>query len=45
MLEIRACKIRGKCPVHEVGDKMVIDSPRIILKETDAVCVHALSSR
>jgi len=30
--------------VHKVGDKMVIDGPRIVLEETDAVCVHALSS-
>jgi len=30
--------------VHKVGDKMVIDGPRIVLKKTDAVCVHALSS-
>jgi len=44
MLEIRVCEIRGKCPVHKVGDKMVIDGPKIVLKETDAVCVHALSS-
>ena len=30
--------------MHKVGDKMVIDGPRIVLEETDAVCVHALSS-
>jgi len=44
MLEIEVCKIRGKCPVHKVGDRIVIDGPRIVLEETDAVCVHALSS-
>ena len=44
MLKIEVCEIRGKCPVHKVGDKMVIDGPRIVLEETDAVCVHALSS-
>ena len=44
MLKIEVCEIRGKCPVHEVGDKMVIDGPRIVLEKTDAVCVHALSS-
>ena len=44
MLEIEVCEIRGKCPVHKVGDKIVIDDPRIVLEETDAVCVHALSS-
>ncbi len=30
--------------MHKVGDKMVIDGARIVLEETDAVCVHALSS-
>lgn len=44
MLEIEVCKISGKCPVHKVGDKIVIDGPRIVLEQTDAVCVHALSS-
>ena len=44
MLEIEVCEIRGKCPVHKVGDRIVIDGPRIVLEETDAVCVHALSS-
>ena len=44
MLEIEVCEIRGKCPVHKVGDKMVIDGPSIVLEKTDAVCVHALST-
>lgn len=44
MLMIEVSEIRGKCPVHKVGDKIVIDGPRIVLGETDAVCVHALSS-
>jgi uncharacterized repeat protein (TIGR04076 family) len=44
MLEIEVCEIGGKCPVHKVGDKLVIDGPRLVLEETDAVCVHALSS-
>jgi uncharacterized repeat protein (TIGR04076 family) len=44
MLEIEVCEIRGKCSVHNVGDKLVIDGPRVVLEETDAVCVHALSS-
>ncbi|MDH5733512.1 MAG: TIGR04076 family protein [Candidatus Bathyarchaeota archaeon] len=44
LLEIEVCEIRGKCPVHKVGDRIVIDGPRIVLEETDAVCVHALSS-
>jgi len=44
MLEIKVCEIRGKCPVHKTGDKIVIDGPKILLEETDAVCIHALSS-
>jgi len=43
MLEIEVVEVRGKCPVHKVGDKIVIDGPRILLNRTDALCVHALS--
>jgi len=44
MLEIEVCEVRGKCPVHKVGDKIVVDDPKIVLKQTDALCTHALSS-
>lgn len=44
MLEIVVWKIRGKCPVYKLGDKIVIEDPEIKLKETDALCVHALST-
>ena len=44
MLEIEVCEIRGKCPVYTVGDRIVIDDPKIVLERTDALCVHALSS-
>jgi len=44
MLKIEVCEVKGKCPVHTIGDKIVIDGPRIVLEKTDAVCVHALSS-
>jgi uncharacterized repeat protein (TIGR04076 family) len=44
MLEIEIVKVRGHCPVHKVGDKGVIDDPKIVLERTDALCVHALSS-
>jgi uncharacterized repeat protein (TIGR04076 family) len=44
MLEIEVCEIRGKCPVYKVGDRIVIDDPEIVLRETDALCTHALSS-
>ena len=44
MLEIEVCEVRGKCPVHKVGDRIVIDYPKIVLRKTDALCTHALSS-
>ena len=44
MLELTVCEIRGKCPVHKVGDQIVIDDPKIVLRETDALCTHALAS-
>jgi len=43
-LVITVKEIRGKCPVHRVGDKIVLDIPQIILTETSALCVHALGS-
>lgn len=30
--------------MHKIGDKIVVDGPRIDLEKTDAVCVHALPS-
>ena len=44
MLIIKVEEIRGKCPVYKKGDKIVTDGLRIILEETDALCVHALPS-
>ena len=44
MLEIEVVEVRGHCPVHKVGDRAVIDDPKIVLERTDALCVHALSS-
>jgi len=44
MLEIEVYEIRGYCPVHKVGDRIVIDGPRLILERTDSICIHALSS-
>jgi len=43
MLEIEVIEIRGRCPVHKVGDKIVIEGPKIVLDKTDALCIHALS--
>lgn len=44
MLEIKVCQIRGKCPVYKVGDRMVVDAPKILLDKTTAICAHALST-
>lgn len=44
MLEIKVCEIKGICPVYKVGDRTIIDGPRILLDKTDAICVHALST-
>jgi len=44
MLEIKVCEIRGICPVYKVGDRIVIDDPKIVLDKTDALCTHALST-
>lgn len=41
-LIITVKEIRGNCPVFKTGDKIVIESPKIIVKETDNLCVHAL---
>ena len=43
-LIIKAVEIKGKCPVYNVGDKIVIEGPEIKLEETSKVCVHALFS-
>ncbi len=42
MLEITVHDIKGNCPVYKVGDKIIIQNPEIKLKETDALCAHAL---
>ena len=44
MLEIKVCQIKGMCPVYKVGDKMTIDGAKILVDQTDAICVHALST-
>ena len=43
-LTITVKKIRGKCPVFKVGDRITIEGPNVIPKKTDALCVHALGS-
>lgn len=43
-LVITVKEVRGKCPVFKVGDKIVIEEPKIVLEETDNLCIHALGS-
>lgn len=43
-LVVRVKQIHGKCSVFKLGDKIVFDEPKIILDETDALCIHALGS-
>jgi uncharacterized repeat protein (TIGR04076 family) len=33
--------ISGNCPVFKVGDKIFIESPKIIVRETNNFCIHA----
>ena len=44
MLEIEVVDVRGHCPVYNIGDKIVVNDPEIVLEKTDALCTHALSS-
>ncbi len=40
-LVISVKEIRGNCPVFKVGDRIVVESPKIIVEKTDSICVHA----
>ena len=42
-LIITVKEIKGKCAVHTLGDRMVIDGPEIDLENTDRICIHALA--
>ena len=35
-------EIRGNCTVFKVGEKIVIESPKIVIDKTDNICIHAL---
>ncbi len=35
-------EVRGRCPVHKVGDKIIVEVPKIDTSNTDTLCVHAL---
>jgi uncharacterized repeat protein (TIGR04076 family) len=44
-LIINVKEIKGKCPVYEVGDKIVLDEGyQMNMDETDGVCMHSLCS-
>ena len=43
-LVITAKETRGKCPIFKVGNKIVVETPKILLKKTDTLCVHAFGS-
>jgi len=43
-LVLNVKEIRGRCPVHKVGDRIVVDSPKIDTTKTNALCIHALGS-
>ncbi len=44
MLEITVHEIKGRCPVHRVGDRIVVDAGEINMDMTDNLCTHALGS-
>lgn len=44
MLEIVVHKIKGKCSVYKVSDRITIKVPKIVLERIDALCTHALST-
>lgn len=44
-LIIEVIEIEGVCPVYKVGDKIVLaDGYKVILEETDNICMHSLAS-
>lgn len=40
MLVIEVTEIKDKCQVYKVGDKKVIDGPRILMDKTDAISIY-----
>jgi uncharacterized repeat protein (TIGR04076 family) len=35
-------KIEGRCPVFQVGEKMVVEYPRLRIERSDKICCYAL---
>jgi uncharacterized repeat protein (TIGR04076 family) len=40
-LVISVKEIRGNCPVFNVGDRIIVEPPKVIVEKTDNICVHA----
>jgi uncharacterized repeat protein (TIGR04076 family) len=40
-LIITVKEMRGNCPVFKVGDKIVVESPKIVIEKTNNICLHA----
>ncbi len=44
-LTVEVMDIKGKCPVYEIGEKIVLDEGyKVNLEETDNICMHSLAS-
>ncbi len=44
-LTIEVEEVRGRCPVYDVGDRMVFrEGYRLDIGETDALCSHAMGA-
>jgi len=36
-------RILGTCPVHQLGDRIVVEEPELIVEHTDRICTTALA--
>ncbi len=36
-------RIQGTCPVHQIGDRIVVEEPELIVEQTDRACTSALA--
>jgi len=44
-LIIKVTRVKGECPVYNVGDRIVLDEGyKLNLKETTNICMHSLAS-
>ncbi|MDH5376236.1 MAG: TIGR04076 family protein [Candidatus Bathyarchaeota archaeon] len=40
-LVITVKEIRGNCQVFKVGDRIVVESPKVAVEKTNSICIHA----